>query len=118
MHGVDQKSVDMRHVVGHQQRRAAERNVLLADDADLEQCVRRQPQQEAHQELRHHAHDVNRRNQRHDAEDQHQLVGGETCSLSCNPHSAADASSNPMVLWKLLVAMMRPFSWLSLRCCR
>ena len=89
----DQKSVDMRHVVGHQQRRAAERHVLLPHDANAEDGVGHHPEHEADQEIVHHGDDVDRDEQRDEAEDQDQAVRARSCSLSWNSHSAPEASS-------------------------
>ena len=48
----DEKAVDVRQVIAHEQRRSARRHVLLADDADAVDRVRQQPQAEADEELR------------------------------------------------------------------
>ncbi len=71
----DQKAVHMRDVIRHQQRRAAERNIFRAHDADAEHRVGEHPQHEAHQKIRNQAHAVDRRQQREDSEGQDDLVG-------------------------------------------
>ena len=49
--GADQQAVDVRHVIAHEQRRAAERHVFLADDADAVERVGEHPQREPDQEV-------------------------------------------------------------------
>ena len=56
--GADQEAIDVRHVVRHQQRGAAEGHVLLADDADAEDGVGEQPEHEADQVIGDDGHDV------------------------------------------------------------
>src|SRR5205807_3772041 len=54
---------------------STEGHMLLTYDANLEECVRCQPQHESDQKFGDDADDVNRRSERHDAEDQDQCVG-------------------------------------------
>ena len=84
----NQEPVDVRHMVGNQQRRAARRHVLRSHDPDLVQRVRRHPQNEPYQEVRHHSYDVDGSGQRHYAENEHQLVRRNMHAVVQNPQSS------------------------------
>ena len=73
----DQQAVDVRHMVGDEQRGSAERHVFLAVDADAEDAVGEQPEHEADQIFRDDGDDVGGDQEQGKAEAEHDRGGAE-----------------------------------------
>src|SRR5262249_37415802 len=80
-----EQSVDVRHVVAHEERRAAERYVFLADDSDPVQRVRQEPETESDQEFWDEREDVHARHECEEAEDQDDAVRRESGGIATDP---------------------------------
>ena len=106
-----------RQVIADEQRRAARRHVLLADDPDAVERVREEPETEADQELRNDATERRRSSTSVMTPKIRQIRSADMLSLALHSHNAPDASITPTMFTKLLVAISRPFSRAAARCC-
>jgi hypothetical protein len=86
--GGDQQAVDEGDVVADQERRAAARQVLRADDADAVDRVGEEPEREADHEVGQQVQHVERHDEGDEADDQHHLVGRQLQHVAEEPERA------------------------------